>query len=134
MPKETIDIALLERVKSQIEAYPRSFDMHVFYSTDPECGTIACIAGHTLFESGFTYNQVENVVVSPNGEEYSHDCDIVAQGLLGLSYEEARHLFYVISWPQEYHVDLTDDNITTTALKIIQRVIDEGPEFLTSGK
>lgn len=89
---------LARLVLKQIENDPALFDMREWGIQTP-CGTVACIAGHTLLASGYGFapssglgsrgffvHPVSGEAVSPRYE---------ARDLLGLSHDEAGRLFFI---------------------------------------
>ena len=97
-----IDVVLLRKVMEHITAHPDEHDQDV-WAIEAPCGTVACIAGHTVIMSGLTfrvdppddyerthYGAVRSAeVVAETGEEV----DVAAQRLLGLTDDEANALF-----------------------------------------
>lgn len=90
------------RVFKRIEADPNLFDM-AQYGRKTECGTVACLAGHTVMEYGYVldvsnkggscYTPMQFTWVQPNSKDYLSTFD-TAQEILGLSWEQAKALFY----------------------------------------
>lgn len=60
---------------------------------DPACGTIGCIAGWA-------------VVLGLPRRKYVYNVSTTARGVLELSVEEARWLFYVGGWPNQFRESL----------------------------
>ena len=44
---------LLRKIADRIERYPDSYDQNTYGRAEEGCGTVCCIAGHTLIESGY---------------------------------------------------------------------------------
>lgn len=128
-----INVELLERVASYIEQHPAELDMDDWCKThEPAlpnstlgllrpCGTVACIAGHTVLLSGG-----------------STDASIPAQAqrLLNLDFEQADRLFYRDNWPELY-ADKYEDCVESdnnharawvTSARIAHFIATEGKE------
>lgn len=78
------------KVLDQIDAKPESFDMFTWvyfaYNENEErCGTVACLAGHTMLQAGFKYDGVR--FWRPDGTITSSYTD-EAEKILGLTTEE----------------------------------------------
>lgn len=84
---------LAEKIKAAVLAEPKNVNMNFFcklkeYDDDPTkklhlCGTVGCIAGHALFQSGIKKNLIPTV-----------NQELIAQGLLDLRTGESELLFY----------------------------------------
>jgi hypothetical protein len=77
---------------------------------EPWCGTTACIAGHAILLAGIpmaavnSYSSTISVTKTPwplrkYVESGNGILNLVAQGILGLSEDQASGLFHVIDWP-----------------------------------
>lgn len=78
------DTELGRLVLKRIAAAPELFDMRT-WGTDEPCGTIACLAGHTMLAAGYsfrlgTYYRLDGTEVDHNGLE--------AKKLLGMTDDE----------------------------------------------
>lgn len=81
------NVALGRRVLDFIEAHPEQFDMATFgRSTD--CGTVGCIAGHVLLQSGYALAGYDLFVRPDDSGSYVLSECLEAVRLLGLSAEE----------------------------------------------
>jgi hypothetical protein len=65
---------------------PESFDMHT-WGTQLECGTVACLAGHTLLLSGYHLNSSSEF----QRPDFTYVQEVMreAEGLLGMTREES---------------------------------------------
>lgn len=88
-PKNT---ALGYRVLDHILTHPQQHSQDVYYA-EGECGTVACFAGWTVLLSGYTLDDGYDGY-DPTGKPVE-DLDIhdTAAELLGLTKDEAIHLF-----------------------------------------
>jgi hypothetical protein len=88
---ENIELAKL--ILKQIDAFPESFDMNSWVAVSP-CGTVACIAGHAMLLSGYSWGKT----LHPGGYYISRftrpdgtvvdDNQTEGQKLLGLADDE----------------------------------------------
>ncbi len=91
-----MDAELAKLVLKQIENDPALFDMKE-WGKQTDCGTVACIAGHTLLASGYQFRVVyhrRGYYFHPVSGGPAH-CHSEARDLLGLSCEEAENLFFM---------------------------------------
>lgn len=85
-----MNVPLLKRLRTRFlrMRHKKHFDMNVWGEKN-ECGTTACIAGHTLLLEGYTmrYNEAEAEFhfISPKGRKVQPDA--AARRLLGLPRE-----------------------------------------------
>lgn len=93
---------LLRKVQKRILNNPKQVNMSFFCSED-NCGTIACIAGWIIIESGFTPEQVKSL-----GQIYYEKQNAVgkASELLGIPSSDVRRLFYSEHWPNNLDIEL----------------------------
>jgi hypothetical protein len=105
-----MNIELAEKVREAIFMDPESHDQGE-YGRITDCGTIACIAGHTLLQDGYTvkltkdnYTQYSRPDGSAVGFEFEE-----ARELLGLTSEEAQALFYCMN--NEEAIDMLEGYI-----------------------
>jgi hypothetical protein len=81
------------KVLDHIDEHPEQFNMHYWGVMRPACGTMACLAGHTLIQAGYGFLG-EDTFVAPDGTHVAPSAapelrpPDVARQLLGLSYEE----------------------------------------------
>lgn len=106
-----MNIELLEKVKTQILAEPRGFDMHKWVGLDGEhetilgepCGTVCCIAGWAATLSGFSVAYL-NAMLDDAGRD-EEPVFSIARAVLQIDHSDANSLFYSGSWPQPFAGD-----------------------------
>lgn len=90
-----VNVALLTKVMEHIEAHPEEHDQVDWGVIEP-CGTKFCFAGHTVAISGyelvFSKNKLSLCRQPGTSEEWF--IDYAARAELGISFDEAEHLFY----------------------------------------
>lgn len=76
---------LAKLIIKQVETEPRSFDMSRWSN---HCGTVACLAGHTMLMSGYTVSGMHvPFFIRPDGSMVMNSGQ-EAQRLLGMTHEE----------------------------------------------
>jgi hypothetical protein len=56
-----LNLELAQRVCKQITAFPESYRMECWVGEPEEgCGTVACIAGHAMLMSGYSYTKMKD--------------------------------------------------------------------------
>ncbi len=108
-----MNIDLLQRVREQIAAEPKAFDM-AYYGNATECGTTLCIAGWACVLTGATFD----------GDRFRRDGQVInadrdAKSQIGLP--DLDHLFTPDYWPDGY-----DDEDPADALRLLDSVIEQG--------
>lgn len=92
----TLDIPLARKVLEHIEAHPEEHNQAYFAGRN-ECGTTACIAGHTLLVSGQyhlgAFDGEEFEFIQSATGEYVIASD-TAQEMLGLTQDQRETLFF----------------------------------------
>jgi hypothetical protein len=83
---------MFDRVLQRISDDPDSLDMRYWYA-EKACGTVACLAGHTMMELGWRAIQDDTVTGCVNGEGQTRTIQAVAQKALGLTNEQATLMF-----------------------------------------
>lgn len=73
-------------ILKQAEAFPETFDMGDYVSSDNTCGTSACIAGWAMLFSGYELDK-DDVFIRPDGSEVGNEFE-EGKDLLGLSSDE----------------------------------------------
>ena len=91
----SINIDLLEKVCDHIQAHPELIDM-TKWVREEDCGTVACIAGHTCLLSGYKAVEGKKYTMKRGVERISIQDE--AQKLLGLDDEQAADLFFTGNW------------------------------------
>ncbi len=109
MKKETtvINVPLLEKVMSHIEAHPDEWNQDMWVTTPDSkaarvaetegrtfCGTAYCFAGHTLHMLGYEFNTPEEGgyhTIAPDGK--IRGTSVAAAEELGLDMDHANYLF-----------------------------------------
>ena len=74
------------------------------FGRETKCGTLACVAGHTLLMSGYRLSPTNpNVFTAWSGAKVGpFDVSLVAATLLGLEIVQAEKLFYMGNWPEKF--------------------------------
>lgn len=90
-------------------------------SGEPDCGTTACIAGHTIAVSQKTFHQGRSRITFPGYR---------AQELLALP---SRDLFYRSFWPERFHRTLEDEGDAKGMLAICDALLDGSLTFDANG-
>lgn len=76
-------------VVKQVKAFPESFFMGTWIN---QCGTVACLAGHTLLLSGYAVNRLtamtEGMFIRPDGSVVNGEYGDEAAKLLGMDRED----------------------------------------------
>jgi hypothetical protein len=107
-----VNTELARLVRKQVTEFPDTFDMAV-WADENRCGTVACIADHAMILSGYSFRMGEGALrdevyfCRPDGTEVI-DIDGEASLLLGITWHDANHLFYV---SEEEAVDFLDQLI-----------------------
>lgn len=75
------------QVLNQIESDPDSFDMTTwaYRSREHACGTVACLAGHTMLQSGYPHEDSTGLFFRPDGSIVPGGYGEEAARLLGLN-------------------------------------------------
>jgi hypothetical protein len=81
------NVTLGRKVLNHIEAHREQFDVKKWGRPDPACGTVACIAGHTVLMSGYRL-QGPGEWKRPDGTVICGSVAYDAARLLGLSDRE----------------------------------------------
>jgi hypothetical protein len=93
----TLNIALLNKTLNAIVADPESWHQRDFL-----CGTQMCLAGHALIQSGqFTIKAKMFVRVDDVDDFHAVDPETDGAALLGLTGEQADHVFYLMPSARE---------------------------------
>lgn len=124
----TYNHELFDRVIQRITMDPEAFDMRHWMrepkaDESPHCGTVGCLAGHTLMELGYKpmygghwlAGRPLSTANAQLGVGPAVEISLVAAKALGLSTEEAEQLFTI--YEQDYEYDYASDKPPQAATK-----------------
>jgi hypothetical protein len=105
--------ALFDRVLQRISDDPESFDMSTWCARIPDCGTSACIAGHTALEEGWApvFNTLGLTAIATK-DGRTENIAAAAQEALDLTFNQASYLFQAYPIPHETHAPQTVEEIS----------------------
>lgn len=93
------NVTMLVEVMTYVDEHTEQLDQTVWTKRTP-CGTVACIAGHTMLMLGWTpwfpvedeWREITSYFVDPDGDR--HYTETAAMGALGLNLKQAELLFH----------------------------------------
>lgn len=86
------DEGLLRKVGDRVATYPHTYDQYAWLEQDERCGTVGCLAGHTvLLHPEFRGVIADELVLVGDAVEH---LPVVAREQLGLTEYEADVLFH----------------------------------------
>lgn len=87
-------------IRAAVNVEPERLDMFDFVYLQEGCGTVGCLAGNCLLQSGRSFDSIKNdpgMVVSKAAE------------LMGIRSSQAPRLFYTDEWPDWFVGDVNSD-------------------------
>lgn len=109
-----LNIELLLKVREAILREPDSYDQNTFGDIDhaAPCGTVCCIAGHTLIEAG-----EETMVTLLLNEKW--EIAERAQAVLGLTLAQRHRLFHPSAlWPEPFASQMREARAARRPIKL----------------
>lgn len=128
-----MNIELLEKVKPSLRKEPRQFNMNRFFysnpnSNIPNCGTSACIAGHTIaVYNNVNLKEAREKLNDRNENNLYDSCEDLAIKLLDLTEEQADRLFFFNKWPLQFQKN-HPNNVEQACARIDHFIKTEGKE------